>query len=124
MVHRLPFNSSSTPSSPSPTVSAPSVTCPSLVPNLSDTLSAPSLPPFDLPADPSFTWGIHSGHECVQLILKCYDEAIHWKANLFKIPNGKAGENFIKELSRLFRSYAEAHLLNVLLSQLPFSSLF
>ena len=103
------------------------------VSNLTDS-SPPSLPPFELPADPSFTWGIHSGIECAQLISKCYDEAIHWKANLFKIPNGNAGENFIKELSRLFRSYAEgssmestaltaAFLLPILVLQKPPSRL-
>ena len=60
---------------------------------------APPPPPLDPP--------LLSGIECAQLISKCYDEATQWKANLQKIPNGKAGENFIKELSRLFRSYAD-----------------
>ena len=122
--------------SPSPTASAPPLMCCSPlspVPNLTDS-SPPSLLPFELPADPSFTWGTHFGTECVQLILKCYNETIHWKANLLKIPNGKAGENFIKELSRLFCSYAEgssmesigltaAFLLPILVLQKPPSRL-
>ena len=48
------------------------------------TQSSPSLPPFEPSADPSFTWGALSGIECARLISKCYDEAIYWKANLFK----------------------------------------
>ena len=94
----------------------------------------PSFPPFDISADPSFRWGDLSGIECVQLISECYNEAIHWKTNLFKVPNGRAGDKFIKELSRLFRSYAEgstlesialtaAFLLPVLVLQRPSSRL-
>ena len=67
----------------------------------------PSLPPFETPADPSFMWGDLPGEECVQLVNNCYDEAIHWKPNLFKVPNGNDGEKFVKEMSRLFRSYSE-----------------
>ena len=118
---------------PSPARSVSSSTRPVQESSSSNLTSRPpSLPSFEFAADPSFTWGDLSGTECVQLVSECYDEAIHWKANLFKIPNGKAGENFIKELSRLFRSYAEgstvesialtaAFLLPILVLQKPSS---
>jgi len=38
---------------------------------------------------------------------KVYDEAIHWGHNLFSVPVGKAGCQFVHELSRLFQSYAD-----------------
>ena len=32
---------------------------------------------------------------------------MHWKRNLFKVPSGKAGKAFTRELSRMFSAYAE-----------------
>ena len=36
-----------------------------------------------------------------------YDEIVHWKRNLFKVPSGKAGTIFVRELSFMFRAYAD-----------------
>ena len=36
---------------------------------------------------------------------------MHWKCNLFKVPPGKAGNSFVKELTRLIRAYAKASAL-------------
>ena len=84
------------PSSTAP-VSSRSARDSSMQPNSSP--RPPSLPPFETPADPSFMWGDLPGDECVQLVNNCYDEAIHWKPNLFKVPNGNDGEKFVKEMS-------------------------
>ena len=42
--------------------------------------------------------------------LKLY---IHWRRNLFKVPSGKAGRssNLVRELTRLFRAYADSSTL-------------
>ena len=36
-----------------------------------------------------------------------YDKTVHWKTNLFKVPSGKAGTAFVRELSQMFRAYAD-----------------
>ena len=57
--------------------------------------------------------------------------AVHWIPNLFKVPHGKSGKLFVRELSLLFRAYAEdsskecialkaAFLLPLLVLQKPF----
>ena len=57
---------------------------------------------------PSFLWGELSGQDCAKQLIECYNEDIHWRRNLFKVPQGKAGNEFVQEISQLFRSYAEA----------------
>ena len=46
----------------------------------------------------------------VSLSLKDLDDAytavVRWKRNLFKVPFGNLGRNFVSELARLFREYA------------------
>ena len=32
---------------------------------------------------------------------------MHWRRNLFKVPSGKAGKAFVRELTRLFQAYAD-----------------
>ena len=36
-----------------------------------------------------------------------YDEVVHWKRNLFVVPFGKAGKEFVQELTRLFHCCGE-----------------
>ena len=47
----------------------------------------------------------------VEHLTCCYAEVVHWKRNLFKIPAGKAGNSFVKEITRLLRAYTEASVL-------------
>ena len=35
-----------------------------------------------------------------------YDKDIHWRRNLFSVPVGRAGTQFVHELARLFQSFA------------------
>ena len=70
--------------------------------------SVPNLPlQFTVLEAPSFLWGNHTGRECCLALSECYDEAIHWRHNLFKVPSGRAGNLFVRELTRLFTAYAE-----------------
>ena len=64
--------------------------------------SVPNLPQFTVLEAPSFFWGNHTGRECCLALSECYDEAIHWRHNLFKVPSGRAGNLFVRELTRLF----------------------
>ena len=44
-------------------------------------------------------WHDYSGENFENLINSTYDDIIHWKKNLFKLPNGRASLLFINELS-------------------------
>ncbi len=36
---------------------------------------------------------------------QAYDEMVYWKNNLFEVPKGKAGKNFIIELERILSEF-------------------
>ena len=89
--------------------SSPCIAADKTVPPPRPTLNIPAdLPPFASMSAPSFLWGDLSGQDCTKQLIGCYNEAIHWRRNLFKVPQGKAGNEFVQEISRIFRSYAEA----------------
>ena len=56
---------------------------------------------------PCFKWGNIDGIMFQNAINCAYNEVVHWRHNIFKVPSGKAGKSFVCELSRLFRVYAE-----------------
>ena len=97
-----PPNITSPPDSiaPSPALEGPAV----------DTLdnSVYSLPHIPKPMNQFLCGGSMTG---LPLITCCYAEVVHWKRNLFKIPSGKAGNSFVKEITRLLRAYTEASAL-------------
>ena len=104
---------------------------PSLFSQPPEAQAVPELPPYSPSAEPKFLWRSMAGHKCVQAIDVCYDRAVHWIPNLFKVPHGKHGKSFVRELSRLFRAYADdspmectalkaAFLLPMLVLQKPF----
>ena len=64
------------------------------------------LPPFDLMSVPSFVWGEVDGDTLFHSVTCCYDEVIHWRKILFRLPSGKSGRAFVSELRRLFHAYA------------------
>ena len=57
------------------------------------------LPPFQPASEPSF------------VIDACYKEVVHWRRNYFMIPSGKAGKDFVTELTRLLRAFADGSTL-------------
>ena len=48
-----------------------------------------------------------TGEELSQTINTYYEEVVHWKKNIFKIPSGNAGRAFVNELVRLLRTYSD-----------------
>ena len=51
-------------------------------------------------------WGDVEGEVAIrQVISSVYNELINWRKNLFLVPRGKAGTDFIKELARLMRLF-------------------
>ena len=92
--------------------------------------SSPQHPNFHPMSEPSFMWGCHDGKTFCKIVDTAYNEAVHWRRNIFKIPSGRIGKQFTKEMARLFKSYARiswlecitlkaAMLMPVLLLQKP-----
>ena len=65
------------------------------------------LPPYDATTDPHFVWGELDGETFAHSVDCCYAEIVHWRRNLFKIPSGKSGKSFVRELTRLFRAFGD-----------------
>ena len=65
------------------------------------------LPEFQQMADPSsFRWEKLRGDVFCAKIEAAYEEAVHWRRNIFSVPSGKAGKMFVAELTRLYDAYA------------------
>ena len=65
------------------------------------------LPTFEKIGPPNYQWGNVDGETITQRINQAYNEIVHWRRNLFKVPSGKAGTQFVEELARLLTAYAE-----------------
>ena len=53
------------------------------------------------------------GPTIVDIFDQCYDEIVHWKRNIFKVPSGKSGKSFVREMSRLLNAFGDASALEV-----------
>ena len=69
--------------------------------------SAHLLPPPQLLASSTFKWGEHDSSSYSTSLSSAYQEVVHWRRNIFRVPQGKGGKLFVSELARLFRAYAE-----------------
>ena len=76
-----------------------------------DVTQSHPLPSFMAIRTPTFQWGDEDGEYLTQKVDLCYKEVVHWRRNLFKIPSGKAGTSFVREVSRMLRAYAESSAL-------------
>ncbi len=63
--------------------------------------------------DPKFTWGTHDGQSFSTVLTAAYDKVVHWRPNLFLVPFGKTGKQFVLELARLYRAFAEGSALEL-----------
>ena len=45
--------------------------------------------------------------EFLTKVNRCFEEVGHWQRNIFSIPTGKAGKDFVSEMARLYQIYAE-----------------
>ena len=66
-----------------------------------------SLPDFPASAEPNFRWGLHTGEEFAQTLACAYSESVHWKRNIFRVPSGNVGKQFVRELTSLLTAYAQ-----------------
>ena len=80
---------------------------------LSDTVILSDSPRVTLPdfvrlQNPDFSWDSLEGPEVTRLIDEAHEHIKIWKRNLFLVPSGKAGKDFITELTHLLRAYADS----------------
>ena len=60
--------------------------------------------PIPPPTPERFYWDQIKGSVIVQDINDCYEKIVFWRRNLFMLPNGAAGKNFIREITRLLNN--------------------
>ena len=54
-----------------------------------------------------FHWNEINGNVFFQQVTNAYDDIVHWKRNNSLVQSGKVGKSFIRELARLYQSYAD-----------------
>ena len=64
-------------------------------------------PPPEPISTANFQWGEHDGSSLGLAVESAYAEAVHWRRNIFTIPLGKAGKDYVKEQARLFSAYSD-----------------
>ena len=72
------------------------------------------LPPYQ--ADNIYSdaeWYNISGKEFVDFINRTYDNIVHWRKNLLKLPAGKASRLFINQLTTWLDLYSKVHHLKI-----------
>ena len=52
-----------------------------------------------------FIWGSKDGNSFSQLITRAYAEVAHWRRNLFTVPTGNIGKEFVRETTRLLDAF-------------------
>ena len=67
----------------------------------------PALPEFTPAPMPHFQWGILTGEDFHRIIHGAYVEIVKWKRNVFLVPSGKAGKQFVREITTLLLAYAQ-----------------
>ena len=53
-------------------------------------------------------WGELKGHALVNSVSAAYLEVVRWRRNVFNLPKGKAGEDFIEELTKIYRHFNDS----------------
>ena len=52
-----------------------------------------------------FTWGSRDGAAFEDALEVAYAEVVKWRRNIFRVPSGTVGKDFIREISRLLDSF-------------------
>jgi len=54
-----------------------------------------------------FVWGEKKGSEFVKVLDNIYERIVYWRKNLFLLPSGSSGKQFIRETTRLVNSWID-----------------
>ena len=55
----------------------------------------------DVVVQQQFIWGNTLGNEEFEELKECYEKIVFWCKNLFMLPKGSSGKDYIKEITRL-----------------------
>ena len=61
----------------------------------------------------SFYWNAIKGSEITRTINDIYDKIVYWRKNLFMLPNGSSGKNYIREITRLMNQWVGSPMKNI-----------
>ena len=53
-------------------------------------------------------WGELKGHALVNSVNAAYLKVVRWRRNVFNLPKGRAGEDFIEELTKVYRHFNDS----------------
>ena len=56
-------------------------------------------------AENTFIWGEQSSVQFTRDLNFVYDKVVYWRKNLFRLPSGSAGKDFIREVTRLIKAW-------------------
>ena len=73
------------------------------------------LPGFVTTPRPVFVWGSCNSESFMNALHSAYTEVVHWRPNLFRLPQGNAGKSLVSELARLYGAFASESGLSQLL---------
>ena len=52
-------------------------------------------------------WGPHTVDDLNEIINAVYEEIVFWKSNIFHVPTGAVGKEYVKEMRRLLNAWNE-----------------
>ena len=67
----------------------------------------PQLPTVNVVSCSTTMWGNLTGQEFSEAINSAYSQIVHWRPNVFMVPSGNRGKQFIGNLAKLFDAYAQ-----------------
>ena len=72
-----------------------------------------SLPSFRPMVGTDYKWGDLSGQVFSSSVDDAYNQIVHWRSNLFKVPSGSTGKRFVAEIAYLFEAFATESAMEV-----------
>ena len=57
---------------------------------------------------PIFTLGFCDSVNFINSLNVAYNEVVHWRPNLLKVPFGKVGKSFVSELTRMYKAFVSS----------------
>ena len=110
----VPASSSDDSSNLSPPGPNSSLSASVSAPDTPDTLQAQETLPDKsvLPiAEPNFTWGKKDASLFTKELNESFEMTVHWKRNIFQVPQVNIGKQFVDELARLYVAFANGSAL-------------
>ena len=59
----------------------------------------------DAVAEQQFSWGNTPGNQTIEELKECYEKIVFWRRNLFTLPKGSSGKDYIKGITRMINEW-------------------